>query len=97
MGTAVEVTTFMNCSPVVLAVVITVAAIEVAAVEAAPNTLPECLRVCLRMTSEDEGAIKLCTKVSYTKKYKQVSCRGLKCKMLLDLNIEKCLNRTDFN
>lgn len=53
VGAAVEVTTFMSCSPVVLAVVKTVDAIEVAAVVAAPNTLPECLRVCLRMTSGD--------------------------------------------
>lgn len=58
MGTAVvEDTTLMSCSPVVLAVVMTVDAIEVAAVEAAPNTLPECLRVCLRMTSGDGGLI----------------------------------------
>lgn len=49
----VELTTFISCSPAVLAVVKTVDAILVAAVEAAPNTFPECLRVCLRMTSED--------------------------------------------
>lgn len=51
---AVVVITFSNCSPVALAVVIAVEAIPVTAVVAAPNTLPECLRVCLRMTSECE-------------------------------------------
>lgn len=50
----VEVMTFSNCSPAVLAEVIAVDAMVVAAVVAAPNTLPECLRVCLRITSGDE-------------------------------------------
>lgn len=47
----VEEITFNNCSPADFAEDTAVDAMAVAAVVAAPKTLPECRRVCLRMTS----------------------------------------------
>lgn len=51
-GVDVLVTIFKTCSPADFIVVDAVEAMADAAVVAAPNTFPECLRVCLRMTSE---------------------------------------------
>lgn len=49
---SVVVMIWNSCWPAFLAEVIAVAATVEAAVVAAPNTFPEFLKVCLRMTSE---------------------------------------------
>lgn len=54
----VDVTTFRICSPADFTVLNTVEATVVTAV-GAPKTLPECLRVCLRITSEDVNILML--------------------------------------
>lgn len=42
---------FNSCSPVDFVIAVAVDAIVVVAVVMAPNTFPECLKVCFRMTS----------------------------------------------
>lgn len=54
IGAAVDVVVdiaFNSCSPVDFVIAAAVDATDVAAVVMAPNTFPECLNVCFRMTS----------------------------------------------